>query len=206
MSKHRKNRGFDQYMQPPMFNPGNMPPNMVPPNMNMGNNMNPGMNMPPNMNQGVGMPPNMNMGNNMGQGMNMPPNMGNMAQAMGNGFNMNNNNPMQALLGALTGMGGGNGGIPGMNNPLMDMLKNGGGDMSQFVNLFNALKTNGVNLNNVNTNGIDLDDQGDRNNNIDVSDDSTIQLLASLKPFLPPKGIQAIDKVIELYRDGDFEE
>lgn len=209
MSKHRKTRGFDQFMQPPMFNQGNMPPNMGPPNMNMGQNMNPGMNMPPNMNMGqnvnpgMNMPPNMNMGQNMNQGMNVPPNMNMGSQGMGNGFNMNN--PLQTLLGAMTGMGNnnGNGGMPmpgNMNNPLMDMLKNV--DMNQFGNLFNALKTNGVNLNNVNTNGIDFDNQGEKN----VSDDSTIQLLTSLKPFLPPKGIQAIDKVIELYMNDDIEE
>lgn len=84
---------------------------------------------------------------------------------------------------------------PFNQNMLMEMLNNV--DISQLGSLINALNTNGVNLNDININSSEDKQE---------SNDKTVQLLNSLKPFLTPKRAQIIDKIVEMYLAGEFDE
>lgn len=154
-----------------------MPQNaMYPPGM-MGPNM-----MPPNMAPQNMMPPNM-VPPNM-----MPPNM--VPQNM-MAPNMNNNGMNQPNMG----------GQPGQNtstgNPLLDML--GNVDMTQLNSLLSSLTSNGVNLNKLNLGGLSGEENANQNN-----EDNTIQLLNAIRSFLPPQRANIIDKIIQMYNNGDF--
>lgn len=134
----------------------------------------PGM-MGPNMNQGM-MNPNMMNGNIMNGNMNQPNMMnGNMNQYNGSQMPFNQN--------------------PSTGNSFFDML--GSADFSQLGSLLGALTSNGVNLNDINL--------GDSNNSNDtVYEDSTLQLLNALRPFMPSDKVGIIDKVIQMYTNGEL--
>ncbi|MCI6276014.1 MAG: hypothetical protein MR639_04605 [Clostridium sp.] len=133
-------------------------------------------------------PPGM-MGPNMNPNM-MNPNMmnGNMMNGSMNQPNMMNGNMNQT-----------NGGQMPFNqssstgNPLFDML--GNADFSQLGSLLGALTSNGVNLNDVNL--------GNSSNDT-VYEDSTMQLLNALRPFMPSDKVGVIDKVIQMYSNGEL--
>lgn len=129
-------------------------------------------------------PPGM-MGSNMNPSM-MNPNMMNPNMMNGNMMNGNMNQP--------------NGGPmpfnqnPSTGNPFFDML--GSADFSQLGSLLGALTSNGVNLNDINL--------GNNNINDTVYEDSTMQLLNALRPFMPSDKVGIIDKVIQMYSNGEL--
>lgn len=89
-------------------------------------------------------------------------------------------------------------------NPLMQMLGGMGNmDMNGLSGMIKALNNSGINLNNFNMKNSNLG--GGVNENIDEEDEKTIQLLNSLKPFLPPRSVEIIDKVIDMYLSEEDE-
>lgn len=89
-------------------------------------------------------------------------------------------------------------------NALMQMLGGMGNmDMNGLSGMIKALNNSGINLNNFNMKNSNLG--GGVNENIDEEDEKTIQLLNSLKPFLPPRSVEIIDKVIDMYLSEEDE-
>ncbi|SHJ85788.1 hypothetical protein SAMN05444401_4078 [Clostridium amylolyticum] len=88
-------------------------------------------------------------------------------------------------------------------NQLMSML--GNVDLNQLSSLLGSLNTNGFNINNMNLDGIK-----NQNNQVvegRTSDkDNTVQLLNSLKSFVPPNKVKMVDKIIDMYLSGEFDE
>ena len=113
-------------------------------------------------------------------GPNMNPNMMNPNMMNGN-MNQTNGGQMPFNQSSSTG------------NPLFDML--GNADFSQLGSLLGALTSNGVNLNDVNL--------GNSSNDT-VYEDSTMQLLNALRPFMPSDKVGVIDKVIQMYSNGEL--
>lgn len=150
---------------------------MYPPGI-MGPNMNPNMMNPnmmnPNMMNGNMNQPNMMNGNMMNGSMNQP-------NMMNGNMNQTNGGQMPFNQSSSTG------------NPLFDML--GNADFSQLGSLLGALTSNGVNLNDVNL--------GNSSNDT-VYEDSTMQLLNALRPFMPSDKVGIIDKVIQMYSNGEL--
>ena len=124
-------------------------------------------------------PPGM-MGSNMNPSM-MNPNMMNPNMMNGNMMNGNMNQP---------NMMNGN-----MNQPNGGPML-GSADFSQLGSLLGALTSNGVNLNDINL--------GNNNINDTVYEDSTMQLLNALRPFMPSDKVGIIDKVIQMYSNGEL--
>ncbi|GAA0674765.1 MULTISPECIES: hypothetical protein [Clostridium] len=134
-----------------------------------------GSNMNPSMMNPNMMNPNMMNGNMMNGNMNQPNMMnGNMNQPNGGPMPFNQN--------------------PSTGNPFFDML--GSADFSQLGSLLGALTSNGVNLNDINL--------GNNNINDTVYEDSTMQLLNALRPFMPSDKVGIIDKVIQMYSNGEL--
>lgn len=88
-------------------------------------------------------------------------------------------------------------------NQLMSML--GNVDLNQLSSLLGSLNTNGFNINDMNLEGI-------KNQNNQVVEartqdkDNTVQLLNSLKSFVPPNKVKLVDKIINMYLSGEFDE
>lgn len=86
---------------------------------------------------------------------------------------------------------------------LMSML--GNVDLNQLSSLLGSLNTNGFNINNMNLDGV-------KNQNNQVVEgrtsnkDNTVQLLNSLKSFVPPNKVKMVDKIIDMYLSGEFDE
>ena len=140
-------------------------------------------------------PPGM-MGSNMNPSM-MNPNMMNPNMMNGNMMNGNMNQP-NMMNGNMNQSGGQ---MPFNQNPstgnsFFDML--GGADFSQLGSLLGALTSNGVNLNDINLGN------SNSSSNDTVYEDSTMQLLNALRPFMPSDKVGIIDKVIQMYSNGEL--
>ena len=88
-------------------------------------------------------------------------------------------------------------------NPLMQMLSNI--DINQLTSLLGSLNTNGLNLNNLNLNDFKFKPTAGENRDLDDGD-NTVKLLNALRPFLNPKRAQLIDKMIDMYMSGEYED
>ncbi|WP_040212232.1 hypothetical protein [Clostridium polynesiense] len=89
------------------------------------------------------------------------------------------------------------------SNQLMSLL--GNVDLNQLSTLLSAVNTEGFNINNMNVEGMKKqNNQGGQTRESDR--DNTVQLLNSLKSFVSPKKTKVIDKIIDMYLSGEFDE
>ncbi len=85
-------------------------------------------------------------------------------------------------------------------NQLMSLL--GNVDLNQLSALLSSVNSDGYNINNSQLDNVKKssreDGRGDK--------DNTVQLLNSLKGFVSPKRVKIIDKIIEMYNAGEFDD
>jgi len=88
-------------------------------------------------------------------------------------------------------------------NQLMSML--GNVDLNQLSSVLGSLGNDGFNINNVNAGGNKKSSRGEQESRVNDRD-STVQMLRSLKGVVSPQKVKIIDKIIEMYLDGEFED
>ncbi|MGM9973856.1 MAG: hypothetical protein ACI33K_07450 [Clostridiaceae bacterium] len=86
---------------------------------------------------------------------------------------------------------------------LMSML--GNVDLNQLSSVLGAMGNDGFNINNVNTGGSNKNNRGEQGSRVNDKD-NTVQMLRSLRGFVSPQKVKIIDKIIEMYLSGEFDD
>ena len=92
-------------------------------------------------------------------------------------------------------------------NQLMSLL--GNVDLNQLSSVLGSISNDGFNINNVNNGGNNKSsrrEQDNRGNDRGNDRDSTVQMLRSLRGLVSPQKVKIIDKIIEMYLDGEFDD
>ena len=88
-------------------------------------------------------------------------------------------------------------------NQLMSML--GNVDLNQLSSVLGSMGSDGFNINNVNSGGSKKNSRGEQESRVNDTD-STVQMLRSLRGLVSPQKVKVIDKIIEMYLSGEFNE
>ncbi len=89
-------------------------------------------------------------------------------------------------------------------NQLMSLL--GNVDLNQLSSVLGSISNDGFNINNVNNinNGGNTKSGRREQDNRGNDKDSTVQMLRSLRGFVSPQKVKIIDKIIDMYLSGEF--
>ena len=88
-------------------------------------------------------------------------------------------------------------------NQLMSLL--GNVDLNQISSLLGSMGNDGFNINNVNTGGSKKSNRGEQEGRVNDRD-STVQMLRSLRGYVSPQKVKIIDKIIDMYLSGEFDD
>lgn len=86
---------------------------------------------------------------------------------------------------------------------LMSML--GNVDLNQLSSVLGSMGNDGFNINNINSGGSKKNNRGEQESRVNDRD-STVQMLRSLRGFVSPQKVKIIDKIIEMYISGEFDD
>ena len=92
-------------------------------------------------------------------------------------------------------------------NQLMSLL--GNVDLNQLSSVLGSISNDGFNINNVNNGGNNKSnrrEQDNRGNDRGNDRDSTVQMLRSLRGLVSPQKVKVIDKIIDMYLSGEFDD